>query len=333
MGNLFVIRLWKRLGHFWERMVYKRKRLRGWELEKESGMLQGKPWERHLGQKGNPSWQPKLLSQTFWTDVPSWKRSAGRVLGRCRSHWWWSTEWPSCAFGKRMGVIYSPFVFACGWRWAPEQGFSFGFFLGYLAQQHELLAEPHAGAKGCQRPDTSDLIWKWVVWSLEVLENPRWILIITLWRVAWKNSKASPCPLQASRPCCGLWLVTMNIFQTLWNCLIGHHISHAGNVVLKALRVQPQASMSRKQDSIFAVKKNIKNTLKLKGLAKATIKYKECLYTGCWQGQALPNSATRSANSFRWKRKMHPGLGQGSGKTLLGQGFGKGQGGSKGVER
>lgn len=57
MGNLFVIRLWKRLGHFWERMVYKRKRLRGWELEKESGML--------LGQKGNPSWQPKLLSQTF----------------------------------------------------------------------------------------------------------------------------------------------------------------------------------------------------------------------------------------------------------------------------
>jgi len=65
MGNLFVIRLWKRLGHFWERMVYKRKRLRGWELEKESGMLQAKPWERHLGQKGNPSWQPKLLSQTF----------------------------------------------------------------------------------------------------------------------------------------------------------------------------------------------------------------------------------------------------------------------------
>ena len=47
---LFVVRLWekrykrfwKRLDHSWERMAYTCKRLRGWELEKESGMLQRK---------------------------------------------------------------------------------------------------------------------------------------------------------------------------------------------------------------------------------------------------------------------------------------------------
>ena len=35
-------RFWKRLDHSWERIAYTCKRLRGWELEKESGMLQRK---------------------------------------------------------------------------------------------------------------------------------------------------------------------------------------------------------------------------------------------------------------------------------------------------
>ena len=63
LGNLFVIRLWKKqnkalekTGSFFEKAWFINVKLRGWELEKESGMLQGKPLERHL------SWQPRLLS-------------------------------------------------------------------------------------------------------------------------------------------------------------------------------------------------------------------------------------------------------------------------------
>ena len=64
---LFVVRLWekrykrfwKRPDHSWERMAYKCKRLRGWELEKESGMLQRKA----LGKATEPERESQLATK------------------------------------------------------------------------------------------------------------------------------------------------------------------------------------------------------------------------------------------------------------------------------
>ena len=123
--------------------------------------------------------------------------------------------------------------------------FSWGTLLSSMnsLQNHMLVA---AWPKSCQHPDTRDPIWKWAWKPLEKASIPCWILILTLWRVAWKSFKASPLHPSGFKAVCGLWLGAKNIFQMLWNCPIGHHTIFVGNAIAKTLKVQPQASMWRK---------------------------------------------------------------------------------------
>ena len=145
-------------------------------------------------------------------------------------------------------------------------------------QNHILVA---AWPKSCQHPDAWDPIWKWVVWSLDALRKG-FHPMLDPDNHPWKGGlqKLKGQPLHPSGFKAVLWAVIGDQACFANVLKLPHWASHfpcwecdAQNSEGAAL-----ASMSRKfawksKNSTFTVRKSTKNTLKLKGLGKATLSF------------------------------------------------------------